>query len=323
MPAIRILLAACLLPLIATPGGAYPIQPVPLWDLTAKAELIVIAKVIEVVELPPPDYANGVFDSHLARLEVLATLKGQDTAYLKIPYPAQLICPEPPHYRQGEKVVAFLGRDDQHQLRTVSLSYGTLYGRDDGELEDLEKMTRQALALHASGLSGPALAKRKRAWALEAAARPVTRWHGLHELEPRSERVRKLYPRQPDGFVITPEEQAVLADAFLLDEQPDRNTSLMLHMLDGHDDPRLEAAALGWIEGLLALEKPPWLTRTLIETVLLLRGEADPPARMTDDKGARSWDLGPQRLRQIWSQAKKDLGLPTVPPRKIEAEVRR
>jgi hypothetical protein len=321
MAATRMLLAACLLPLFATPAGAYPIPPVPLWDLTAKAELIVIAKVIEVVELPPPDYAKGEFDSHLARLEVLETLKGEDVAYLKIAYPAQLICPAPPDYRQGEKVVAFLERGEDHQLRTVSLSYGTLYARGEDQLEDLVETTRKALALHASGLSGPALAQRKRTWALAAAARPVTRWHGLYELEPRSERMRKIYPRQPDRFEITPEEQAVLADAFLLDEQPDRNTFRMLHLLDGHHDPRLEAAALGWIEGLLALEKPPWLVRTLIETVLQLRGEADPPARMTDDQGARSWNLDPRRLRQIWSQAKQDLGLPTLRPRPIGSDL--
>jgi hypothetical protein len=323
MPAIRLLLAACLLPLLAPPAAAYPVKPAPLWDLAARAELIVVAKVIEVVDLPDPDYTQRDWVSQLARLEVRETLKGEDVAYLKISYAGNLACPAPPDYRPGETVVAFLKEDEHHQLRTVALSYGTLYGRGESQLEDLMEMTRKAMALQAANLAGQALAKSKRAWALEAALRPGTRWHGLFELEPRTERMRKFagYPPQPVGFVIAEHEQAVLAEAFLADSQPDRSSADLLEMLDGHQDPRLEAAALGWIEGLLMLEKPPYLTRDLIEIVLLIHGVADPHSWMTDDKGAEHWNLGQARLQQIWSKAKEHLHLPSVSPRKLEAKL--
>ena len=326
MTTIRIPLAPCFALcfalLLAPPAASYPIRPVPLWSLTAKADLIVVAKVTEVVELPDPDYSQEEWASDLARLEVLATLKGEDAAYLEIPFPGDLICPGPPQYRQGQTVVAFLNRGEDHQLRTVALSYGTLYGRDESELEDLEEMTRMAVELHSAGLSAPALAERKRAWVIEAAARPGTRWHGLYELEPRTERMRKFgsYPPQPVGLVIEKKEQAVLADAFLLADEPDDYSPELLQMLDGYEDPRVEAAALGWIEGLLALDQPPYVTRGLIETVLLRGGVGNPDDWMTDEKGEETFDIAPGRLRQIWSKAKEHLSLPTVSPRQVDGD---
>ena len=62
--------------LLAAPSlGAYPIPPVTLWQLTAEADLIVVARVA-AVESPPNPGKNFAFEGDIARLHVLEVWKG-------------------------------------------------------------------------------------------------------------------------------------------------------------------------------------------------------------------------------------------------------
>lgn len=127
------LLPMCLL-LAATPATAapsYPIDPVSLLGLCAEATVIVVAEVDACSE-------HGGGDRHLrsacARLEPLEVLKGRPgVGALHVAYEAGLICPAPPSYLVGERVLAFLRWDvDEEHFVTCSLSYGTRYPDDVG-----------------------------------------------------------------------------------------------------------------------------------------------------------------------------------------------
>ncbi len=57
------------------PAGAYPIPPKTLWTLVGQSDVIVIARVRQVAELPPSDEPLG--SSHEATLEILEGAQGR------------------------------------------------------------------------------------------------------------------------------------------------------------------------------------------------------------------------------------------------------
>src|SRR5947207_992629 len=138
-------LLVALLPGLAS---AYPIPPVPLRKLVETSEVIVLARVVGVSS-PELGEADPRWDADVAHLEVLETLKGSPPPSLEVRFTAAMICPAPPRYEPGEKVLAFLRSGDRmaDELRaedrsaeacaelermrghwyTNSLSYGTLY----------------------------------------------------------------------------------------------------------------------------------------------------------------------------------------------------
>ncbi len=95
---------------------------------------------------------------------------------------------------------------------------------------------------------------------------------------------------------------------------------MLLQILAGHPDPRVDAAAMEWIEGLLAADEPPWIAKDLIVILLHRFGDADPEKRLLDEKGEMDWTIEPERLRAIWAAAKAELELPTLAPRAYETE---
>lgn len=103
--------------LMVPAAGAYPISPVPLFDLVNSSELVVMAEVVEIREEerltePTPEYSNALL-AHLdqdavARLRVVETWKGEPMAAVDVLFPRSLICPAPPRYVEGKVVIAFL-----------------------------------------------------------------------------------------------------------------------------------------------------------------------------------------------------------------------
>ena len=94
---------------------------------------------------------------------------------------------------------------------------------------------------------------------------------------------------------------------------------MMLRVLDGYADVRVDRVALGVLEGLLARDELPWWTWDLMWALLARSGDGRPEARL-EELGAETWDVTPGQLRQIWSEAKGQLGVPDVPPAEIELE---
>ncbi len=306
--------------LISAKAQAFPIAPVPLWPLTREASTIVVAKV-EMVEEVAKQVELGA--SRVAKLSVIETLKGAASAKIEVSYNGNIICPAPPVYREGQKVVAFLDRADDLSFSTVAFSYGTLYPGGEVELEDMKAMVRLAISIQSAGLDPEKLEARKLDWALRAAALPGTRWHGLFELTPANEQVRPFY----DGYgslerlPVNPAGQAFLAKAFLATTDADTYLPMLLALLDGLANKEVDHAAIGWVEAHLALEDyPPW-TDHLIRVTLVRFGDSKPVNRYI--KMRRHWrPWQPEGLRQLWDQAKQDLGLPEVAARKVNLEKR-
>lgn len=136
-------LAAALL--AVPPAAGYPISAVPLWDLTTTATTIVVAKV-RAVEMAPEQ--DGRHDSHIARLDVIETWKGDDVPSLDVPFPGNLICPAPPMYAEGDVAVAFLEPEEDGLLHRRPLLRHSLRPRRD--LDDLSESVRSALAIQAT-----------------------------------------------------------------------------------------------------------------------------------------------------------------------------
>jgi hypothetical protein len=308
-------LALCcwLCPVIAV---GYPITPEPLWSLTSEADLILLAEVTEIDALSGEEDDWG---TALARLKVLETWKGARLARVEVAYPAGLVCPAPPQYLQGEKVVAFLSRYEK-QWHTVALSYGTLYPQGP-ELEDLRTMVGRAVSIQRSTSTAQVKERRRLEWLVQAAALPGTRWHGLYELAPSSDRIRSYYDRseRPGSYLLAPRHQRLLAEALVRTPRMDPTLAMMLRVLGDHEDSRVDQVALGALEGLLALEDPPWWATDLMWAVLARFGDRKLEARLekfSDDCSSATSD----QLRALWSEAKSELAIPEVPPTEIETE---
>jgi hypothetical protein len=134
------------------PAAADPMPPKPLGLRIEEAELIVVARVVDVQRFDVGDDWN----SATARLEVLETLKGEEHEKVTVPFPANLLCPEPPRYAVGETVVALLAWDEKVPgWSTVGLSQGTLYPKVE-ELDDLKARVRAAVESDPLVLEEPA-----------------------------------------------------------------------------------------------------------------------------------------------------------------------
>jgi len=290
--------------------------PQPLWTVTADAELIVLA---EVQGVEPLEKDENNWHSAIARLKVLETLKGPELPTVKVLFPANLTWTAPPRYAEGETVFAFLVKE-QASWRTVSLSYGTVYPSGD-ELEDVRTMILAAVESQSPPLDGQQIQLRRREWLVQAAALPATRWHGLYQLVPNPGDISPFYSGS-GGFGSPPlsrDHQALLAEALVSAPKMDSTFSMMLRLLGQYEDPRLDLLALETLEGLLALEKPPWWSRDLLWVVLARFGDGEPKDRLLA-YDAKPGDLTPEQQREIWSSAKIELDIPDAAAAEIELE---
>lgn len=306
LPARRLVFPVVLALVLPATAVAYPIPPKPLWPLTAEAELIVVAEVSAVENLPREEHS---LVSALARLRVSKTLKGPRMSLVEVPYAAGLICPAPPRYAVDETVVAFL-RHEKGSWRTASLSYGTLYPQG-ADLEDVLAMVRAALAIQGAVSDVAELENRKREWLVQAAALPGTRWHGLHGLAPREKTVSDR-GGQPTRLTIGERHRALLAEAFIQAPRVDHTFPTMLLLLRGVEDPRVDELALGVLEDQLAGEESRFPVQDLLWAVLERWGDARPRARL-EKLGVDRWDVTREHLRGIWSESKVELDIPDVP----------
>lgn len=316
----RLHLLALLLLLAGSPSGAYPIRPVPLWDLVDRADRIVLAQVMEEIEVPAPDVQlegapSATFlggPGSLARLGVRETWKGAAEDEVRVIYAGNLICPAPPRYETGRTVLAFL-RQTEDGWRTVGLSYGTLYPAA-GEVDDFREMVKEAIRLQGT----PPTISERRNWLVEAASRPGTRWHGLYELVPGVDRLHSYYDpeRRPAAKTFLSHDQlAKIAAGFIGSPPTDRTLPMALAVLRSHRDPDLDEAAVSAVEALLRRDQPPWWIGDVLEEVLLRYGDRHPRERLAP-LGGPFEEIDPKVLRRIWRGARKELLIPRVAPAK-------
>jgi hypothetical protein len=323
-----LLLSALLTSALSTLASAYPINPVPLWELVRDSQFIVVAEVIRVHDPDPPvNEDESPIDrvinySAKAELEILEIWKGDIGNMATVNYARNLICPVPPRYEEGAIVLAFLGRNNEG-LFTVGLSYGTLYpSRSD--MRVFRVLVESALKLQSdSPVSDSAYTD----WLVEASTSPATRWHGLYPLTPDPPRMLVFseiaeIDERPEP-VLLPIHLELIADAFIADPAVDRNAIRVLELLDQYPSEELDFVAASAVEAALEEEKYFWWVGKLI-TATILRFGVTPELLESQGLFARSQTSEKQIPQAIWDAARILAPIPDAPPAPVRSsEVQR
>jgi len=305
---------------------AYPISPVPLWDLTEEAELIVLGDVKGVEETKATEdpllndaTSSGAADDSdwVAHISVREVWKGEAGAQVDVSFDPRFICPAPPRYVAGKLVAAFLTSYGETWF-TVGLSYGTLYPAA-GEIGDFRDRVREAVELQESGEVDP---RERIAWLVRAAARPATRWHGLYGLKASGDSLHYYYDAKAKAQVtevrLTAADYDAITRGFIEQPSVDRTLPMVLALFEGRPHHGLDRAAIAAIEGVLLNDTMPWWIGEALERLLTRLGDADPKGRL-QPLGERYDDKPARLLREIWAAAKRDLYLPEIPAAAVPA----
>jgi len=274
-----------------------PLQPLTLWELVERSDLIVLADV-EGVDRLALGAGAGDWNSAQARLRVAERWKGDGPAELTVPFPGNLACPAPPVFTPGRRVLAFFARE-QGALANVGLASGTRYPRTPEAVNAYRTAVREAIALQDPWPSRPSSAAQRRAWQLRLISHPATRADGLPLL---------LQP----GVVWTDDERQVLARAFVDAPPVDDALPAMLRALEPLPDPAVTTAAVSAFDTALRTPRlPPWAEEAL-ERVRDRLGSEGPPKAPLDplQPYVPRWDSGagvvPDRaVRSTWQQLKE------------------
>lgn len=229
--------------LSATAASAMQFPAQPLWALVNDADVIVIADVSLKWSEPFPETVEEFWvDRDHVSLSVRETLKGSAPAALVVDYSAGLICPAPPRYEVGRRVLAFLKQGTDGRFSTVGLSYGTRYPAES-ELDAFRTRIREAVALQ----SDPPVSDVDMIdWLIRTAAQPATRWHGI---EPFGNYMRAGfgYSGKRDvqlADMLRPEQLEQLRRVFLLAPPDDDTLPMFLAALRNDRSREIDAAAI-------------------------------------------------------------------------------
>ena len=309
---------ACLL--MPHPARSYPISPVPLWELTEEADLIVLGDVTVVEERFEESANSGDdntstirahFPEAMARIMVREVWKGEAGAEVEVAFDPNYICPAPARYVPEKLVAAFLSRGED-EWYTVGLSYGTLYP-GAGEIGDLRDRVQEAIALQKTGVVDP---RDRVAWHVRAAVHPATRWHGLYGLKPSGDSLHYYYDSKIGVRAVEPQltnvEFEAIARGFVERPSLDRTLPMILALFEGRPHHALDRAAIAAVEGVLVRDRTPWWIGEALELLLSRLGDPDPKARLQPLEEATRED-STQLVREIWAGAKRDLLLPVIP----------
>lgn len=289
---MRSLILTCVC--LSTTALGYPIQPQGLWELTQHAELVVIATVEEgpAGTAVPTSFAAAASwtpnsRESVVRLRVRETIKGNPAELVEVRGSVGMLCPAPDIYPLGETVLAFL-QGDHGRWRVDALSYGTLYP-DDDELPLFKQRILEAVALQ----SGKFTAKQKTDWAVRAATRRATRWHGLRELPPAS-------------TALDDEQRRLLSTGFVAEPSADATTGKLAALLRGHPDPQLDRTLVGAVDCLLEGRDSLAAFDAMYEVILRAGGTR----RLFVGINTSAWEHDLGVLRRVWANAREVLHLP-------------
>lgn len=255
---------------------AYPITPRPLRKLITESENIVWAKVLEVGEMKPSKKSDYTWDLDYALIQITEILKGNlKEETVKVYFCANMICPAPGVFYEGEQVLAFIDkREKADGFQVHALSYGVKHGlslqgyeiyksriREMQKIEDecdLRKKDDQILD-----------------WLVKCAESPVTRWEGVYELSPKSD-FMSYYDRgdrvRKDISLNTSQRQR-LYDALFATDTLDYSDMALVDMVTGINDKALLDLLKS---GLSKLEKEyNWSARFIMERIIGLTGNTE------------------------------------------------
>lgn len=175
------MLLALLLTLAAS-APVYPIAPVPLHELVARSDLVAV-----VVPRPlEPGVGERGWTMERVELLIEEVLVGNQFASVTTSYLQGMLCPGPPEYPEGERVLAFLDHDEESGWEAVGLHYGTKQ-LDPATLEIYRARIRELDELISARpkrwRDTPAFVE----WLVRCAEEPATRWEGAYALEPSAD----------------------------------------------------------------------------------------------------------------------------------------
>lgn len=170
--------------------SAYPISPLTLMKLIETSEVIVIAKVNN------PNRVTKFYDEKskdtllqlsfggdgLADLNVIEILKGKCASSVSVAYEPNMICPAPPHYPDGETVLAFLYYDKKSaKYVTCGLSYGSKIMRNSSETNAYKRRIEEYR--HIQSIRDRQTRENSIVeWLVKCSVNEYTRWEGVYEL---------------------------------------------------------------------------------------------------------------------------------------------
>ncbi|OJH35794.1 hypothetical protein [Cystobacter ferrugineus] len=322
------LVSSCLVSL--SPAHAFPIAPETLWGLARSAELVVLAEVTSREPAPEPKreqtsdgLASGVsLPEEIARLRVLEVWKGPKLDEVAVRFEAEVLCPAPPSYTPGQRVIAFL-MQDQGEWYTAGLSYGTRHAPDTSTEAAYRTAVREAVAAEDSDAG-------RIDWGLRAAAHPELRWDGLYGLATLSTPLtRAQQQRLARSFISAPSLDGTLTMTLeLLATYPsarlDAVVASALEELLGGDDPEsANVSEQGWVPQALDLFATrlgrPTAVRKRMSVAVAIRSEARKQKKFPNSKQISLEHA--RRMRREWRELKRELHLaPTPLPQRAAPE---
>jgi hypothetical protein len=284
-----------------------------LWELVEDAELIVLADVrgVRRKEAPPTAGLLRLMEEDAtAELAIVEVWKGDASGLVAVPFSLDMICPAPPRYVVGKRVLAFL-KEQTGQWTTVERSDGTLYPDDDETVDAFRGLVARARRIQSSTGSGDTFVE----WLVAAAEHPGTRWHGLYPLTSPfnifwDDDVRTI------KYAFNSDQLDRIALAFVRSPSTDRALPIFLELISRHPYPGLDAAIARAIDAVLAEPEPPHWAADAVARALERWG--DPLARKRRLDGACPRFVPAAELRALYRELWNKLVFPNaLAPRSI------
>ena len=230
---VMALLSIWLVPEIAL---AYPIPPQPLRKLCQESDLIIVATVVSVTTTTDRE-GFGIAKAVLYPTTVLKGSLGQGA--VEVLYSPDIICPAPPHYAEGEQVLAFLySSKEEAGYYTAGLSWGAKnlpwpaiqsYAdrvRELLEIERLDPTLQQAQLLE---------------WLVRCTENPATRWEGAYELarDPQFLHYDEKIPPPNFASMLSAEQKNRLANALYGSLEIGPGEMSLIDLLERWENPYL------------------------------------------------------------------------------------
>jgi hypothetical protein len=318
-----------------------------LWGVIDQADWVALVRVTRIeVEPNPGNPASGVSEEHeVAVLEALDVWKGP-SEMVEVRVDLEPNAPAP--YVEGDLVVVFLERGESRARRFREANAPTsreelleLGVEEDGVAQILEASAEEQetslrfeswapgrwlqvseLALPESDADLAALGELVRTAARLQASGPVSFEDRLDWLvsvvERRAFRDEALYSLLSEESSLTDEQLARLAAAFLGAPSVDASDIAMLNLLERYRGVEVDMAAASVIEAVLGMSPIPGWATPMVDAALrrygddfserIGRDDRDPAGRLIYMKGTRD------TLPTIWAVARRDLGIPEMPP---------
>lgn len=191
---------------------AYPIQPASLPYLYFTSDYIVIARIDnpEVEEGMNISYDSicmrkimrGKDGDGLAYLNIIEVLKGnvsQNQILVDVP---SLVCPTPPHYTDGNYVLAFLNKDNNEEIyKTTSLAWGAIEENYLGERINSYKLKVQQLSRISRLRENKIFGEYYLEFLVQCCEDKIVKWDGIYSMIYQKDQPKNRYDYDLYDFV--------------------------------------------------------------------------------------------------------------------------